>query len=101
MELHGVPRLIRVGQHRFQGDRGQFGQTDDLQHLVEQGLTQAAEHQHGLWQGLGGLSRLSLPPGQLLQGNMVPVGLHHPHPQAEHGKNLLQFGELRSGAVIQ
>ena len=66
MELHGVPRLIRVGQHRFQGDRGQFGQTDDLQHLVEQGLTQAAEHQHGLWQGLGGLSRLSLPPGQLM-----------------------------------
>ena len=100
MELQGVPRLIRVGKHRFQGDRGQFGQTDDLQHLVEQGLTQAAEHQHGLGQDLGGLSCLSLSPGQLLQGDMVPVGLYHPHPQAEHGEYLPQPGELRAGAVV-
>ena len=31
---------------------------------------------------------------------MIPVGLHHPHPQAEHGEDLPQPGELRAGAVV-
>lgn len=100
VELEGVPVPVGVSEHRFQGDGRQLCGADDRQHLVQEGVPQAAEYQHGLGDGLRGLGRLARAGGQLPQGQVVAVGGDRAHPQAEHGEDLPQLGELLAGAVI-
>ena len=62
----------RVFQLRFVSVITAFkGMGGSFQHLVEQGLAQAAEHQHRLGQGLGRLAGLPLALGQLRQRDDV------------------------------
>lgn len=87
----------------FMGDGGQLGQADDLQHLGQQHLVQAAEDQHPLGHGLdvrGVLQGLALAVGQLGQGQVILVRVDHAHPQAEHGEDLPQLRILRAGALV-
>lgn len=99
-KLLGVPAFVGGGEHRLQGDPGQPGAVHRGQDLIQTALGQAAEHQHGLQEGLLHWAGLLTAGQQLFQRQAILLRRDLPDPHPKHKKDLAEFGPLRAGAVV-